>query len=112
MKYIFVLNSIYLNCKPRRIQDYIPKVEYFIHLAGLSLVKILFILGIVAFYTIAERKIMGAIQRRKGPNVVGILGMLQPLADGFKLIIKEVLVPTHALFIIYLITPMIMLLLS
>ena len=57
---------------------------------------ILKILGIVvplliavAYFTIAERKIMGAIQRRRGPNVVGYIGLLQPLADGLKLFVKE-----------------------
>jgi len=43
----------------------------------------------VAYFTIAERKIMGIIQRRKGPNVIGFLGLLQPLADGLKLFVKE-----------------------
>jgi len=43
----------------------------------------------VAYFTIAERKIMGAIQRRRGPNVIGFLGLLQPLADGLKLFTKE-----------------------
>ncbi len=39
----------------------------------------------VAFFTVAERKIMGAIQRRRGPNVIGFMGLLQALADGLKL---------------------------
>lgn len=39
----------------------------------------------VAYFTIAERKIMGSIQRRRGPNVIGFMGLLQPLADGLKL---------------------------
>jgi len=43
----------------------------------------------VAYFTIAERKIMGAIQRRRGPNVIGFMGLLQPLADGLKLFTKE-----------------------
>ena len=38
----------------------------------------------VAYFTIAERKLMGSIQRRRGPNVIGFLGLLQPLADGLK----------------------------
>ena len=45
----------------------------------------------VAYFTLAERKIMASMQRRKGPNVIGTFGLLQPLADGFKLLIKDVL---------------------
>ena len=43
----------------------------------------------VAYFTLAERKIMGSIQRRRGPNVIGYLGLLQPLADGLKLLLKK-----------------------
>jgi NADH:ubiquinone oxidoreductase subunit H len=49
----------------------------------------------VAYFTIAERKIMGAIQRRKGPNVIGFMGLLQPLADGLKLFTKETTLVRH-----------------
>lgn len=59
----------------------------------------------VAYFTIAERKIMGAIQRRRGPNVVGFIGLLQPLADGLKLFVKETTLPTNANTGIFLFAP-------
>jgi len=54
----------------------------------------------VAYFTLAERKIMGSIQRRRGPNVIGYLGLLQPLADGLKLFVKETVLPSAANFFI------------
>jgi NADH-quinone oxidoreductase subunit H len=59
----------------------------------------------VAYFTIAERKIMGAIQRRRGPNVIGFIGLLQPLADGLKLFAKETTLPTSADTVIFLLAP-------
>ena len=50
----------------------------------------------VAYFTLAERKIMGSIQRRRGPNVIGYLGLLQPLADGLKLFVKETILPSNS----------------
>nr|YP_009328321.1 NADH dehydrogenase subunit 1 [Achalinus spinalis]ALM54906.1 NADH dehydrogenase subunit 1 [Achalinus spinalis] len=59
-----------------------------------SLLYILPILIAVAFLTLLERKLLGYMQLRKGPNIVGPLGLLQPIADGVKLIIKEPTKPT------------------
>jgi hypothetical protein len=53
------------------------------------LIFVLISIGIVAFYTLLERKGIAAVQRREGPNVTGPYGLLQPIADGLKLILKE-----------------------
>jgi len=59
----------------------------------------------VAYFTIAERKIMGIIQRRKGPNVIGFVGLLQPLADGLKLFAKETIIPSNSNVAIFVLAP-------
>lgn len=66
----------------------------------------------VAYFTIAERKIMGAIQRRRGPNVIGFMGLLQPLADGLKLFAKETILPTNANLGLFLLAPSLSFILS
>ena len=76
---------------------------------GWILAKILAIviplMGVVAYYTYAERKIIGWIQVRLGPNRVGPLGLLQPIADALKLVLKEIIIPTNASRFLFLIAP-------
>ncbi len=60
----------------------------------------------VAYLTYAERKVIGAMHLRRGPNVVGPYGLLQPIADGMKLFFKETIIPTGANKAVFLVAPM------
>lgn len=67
------------------------------------------IMGCVAYLTLAERKVIGFMQVRIGPNRVGYYGLLQPLADGIKLLFKEVILPTAANKFLFLLAPVLVL---
>lgn len=70
------------------------------------------LLGAVAYLTYFERKVMAAMQRRQGPMTVGPFGLLQPIADGIKLLSKEIIVPTQANKFLFLLAPMLTFLLA
>jgi len=62
----------------------------------------------IAFFTVMERKMFAGIQRRQGPNVIGIYGLLQALADGLKLFLKESIIPTSANSVMFVLAPMVL----
>lgn len=76
------------------------------------LVIVVPVLIAVAYITYFERKIIGAMQLRKGPNVVGPFGLLQPFADGAKLFLKETVIPSGSNRLVFLIAPMLTFFLS
>ena len=84
----------------------------FLNLVLKSLVLIVPLLIGVAYLTLLERKVMASMQQRKGPNVVGFFGMLQPFADGLKLLVKETVLPSSANTLIFILAPIVTFLLS
>jgi NADH-quinone oxidoreductase subunit H len=76
---------------------------------GIDFIKnlpvVLPILLSVAFFTVLERKVLASMQRRRGPNVVGIYGLLQAIADAIKLLSKETLIPSGSNFFLFILSP-------
>lgn len=88
-------------------------------LIAFVILKLLMVLSVIlpfllslALFTLAERKVMGAFHRRRGPNVRGLFGIMQPFADAYKLITKEVLEPSQADRVLFLLSPIFALYLS
>ena len=75
-------------------------------IVGQILLIVLPIMGAVAYLTLAERKVIAAMQLRKGPNVVGPFGLFQPVADGLKLLVKETVIPSGANRVVFILAPM------
>ena len=78
--------------------------QIFLILAKITLIVVPIMLS-VAYLTLAERKVIGYIQVRIGPNRVGPRGLLQPIADGLKLLMKEIIIPTNANRFLFIVAP-------
>merc|ERR1712038_1239784 len=85
---------------------------YFIYILIKLITIVIPLLISVAYFTLVERKIMGSIQRRRGPNVIGYLGLLQPLADGLKLFVKETILPSNSNLFLFILAPLLTFVLS
>jgi len=72
---------------------------------GFLLISIIPIIVSIAFFTLLERKVIASVQRRKGPNIVGVWGLLQPVADGLKLLTQEQFFPKNSRKIVFLLSP-------
>jgi NADH-quinone oxidoreductase subunit H len=80
---------------------------FFIEKLLFFLINFVIFLLCIALFTLIERKVMSSVQRRKGPNLTGLFGFLQPFADGLKLLLKEIIIPSNSNFLIFLFSPVI-----
>ncbi|MEQ9116347.1 MAG: NADH-quinone oxidoreductase subunit NuoH [Rickettsiales bacterium] len=85
--------------------DFLDYFFEFFKILGTIVVVTIPLLLSVAYLTYAERKVIAAVQLRKGPNVVGPFGLLQPIADAVKLMFKEIILPEEANKLIFILAP-------
>jgi len=86
-----------------------------VYIIGICLFVVLFVVGLlvsIAYLTLIERQVLASIQRRIGPNIMGVFGLLQPVLDGLKLVFKEGIVPTNANSLIFVLSPIVMFVLA
>ena len=79
---------------------------------SLVVISLISLLISIAYFTLIERKFIASVQRRRGPDIVGFWGILQPLADGLKLVIKEIIIPSFSNKGLFIFAPILTLILS
>lgn len=85
--------------------NYKMNLFFFLEAVVAFIALIIPLLLAIAYFTLFERQILAALQRRQGPNVVGFFGILQPIADGLKLLLKESIMPKSANLLIFTLSP-------
>ena len=78
---------------------------FFLEVSLSFVALILPLLLAVAYFTLYERQLLAALQRRQGPNIIGFYGLLQPIADGLKLLLKESIIPKSSNGMIFVLAP-------
>jgi NADH-quinone oxidoreductase subunit H len=103
-KYIFI-NNVLINIYNKVFININTNLFFFL-LDFIYIISslLLFVLSI-ALFTLLERKLLGSLQRRRGPNITGLLGFIQPFADGIKLLFKEHIYIQYSSLLIYIIAP-------
>jgi len=89
-----------------------PAVTWTLLTTGGILLVVIWVLLSLAFLLLADRKIWAGVQMRKGPNVVGPFGLLQSFADFFKFVLKEIIIPSGADKVVFILAPLLSLILA